>query len=194
MIKSDPSRFKAGTELRFPIKDEKGVLLLNSGAVLTENVVTLLYRRGISLILSAKLEVVEGGLVGTELAIIDASTTVGRSDTCHICPNDQSVSSIHCAIEKLPLSLYVKDLNSTNGTRVNGETIEGAVELKDKDIIGFGDFAVRVHLYAALESTGPEAKEVAHQILANNYGSYEVPFGKATMEMSRQDLLDAANE
>ena len=160
-------KFKEGTRLRYPILDLDGVMLLNSGAILNQNLVDLLYRRGIRLKLNASLEVIEGESVGTEIAITDKQIFIGRRKNCRIRPNDRSVSGNHCVIKKLPLSLQVRDLKSTNGTKVNGIRIDEPTELNDEDIIGFGAFAIRVHLYAALESNGGEARDVAQLILAD---------------------------
>ncbi len=65
-------------------------------------------------------------------------TTVGRhpeSDVVLTCP---SSSARHAVIKNASGSFYVNDLDSSNGTRVNGAEIEEAL-LKDGDRVGFGD-------------------------------------------------------
>ncbi len=178
----------------YPIRDANGVLLLKAGVELTERMVSLLFSRGIRLVLSVKLNVVDGGVEGTEIEILNETTTIGRSERCDICPNDPLVSSVHCLIERTTYAVYITDRNSTNGTFVNDSRIQGRLELNDEDTIGFGEFRLNVHLDAALESDDGEAKKVARQILANHYGSYDVPLDKATMGMSRHALLNSLND
>lgn len=65
-------------------------------------------------------------------------TTVGRhpeSDVVLTCP---SSSGRHAVIKAADGGYYVNDLDSSNGTRVNGAEIEEAL-LKDGDRVGFGD-------------------------------------------------------
>ena len=65
-------------------------------------------------------------------------TTVGRhpeSDVVLTCP---SSSGRHAVIKAADGGFYVNDLDSSNGTRVNGAEIEEAL-LKDGDRVGFGD-------------------------------------------------------
>tara|TARA_R110002111_G_scaffold168038_1_gene233855 strand:- start:131144 stop:131569 length:426 start_codon:yes stop_codon:yes gene_type:complete len=51
-------------------------------------------------------------------------TIVGRkSDLCDIQIDKNSISKIHCVIIKTDGLLFVRDLCSTNGTRVNGQKI-----------------------------------------------------------------------
>ncbi|WP_299463454.1 FHA domain-containing protein [uncultured Gimesia sp.] len=51
-------------------------------------------------------------------------TVVGRkSDLCDIQIDKNSISKIHCVIIKTDGLLFVRDLCSTNGTRVNGQKI-----------------------------------------------------------------------
>ena len=66
------------------------------------------------------------------------STAVGRhpdNDVILTCP---SSSSRHAVIKQSGDDVYVQDLGSSNGTRVNGAEVEEA-KLKDGDRIGFGD-------------------------------------------------------
>ncbi|MDB6004017.1 MAG: hypothetical protein JWR15_1004 [Prosthecobacter sp.] len=65
-------------------------------------------------------------------------TTIGRhpdSDVVLTCP---SSSGRHAVIKKGEKGVFVNDLDSSNGTRVNGAEIEEAL-LKDGDRVGFGD-------------------------------------------------------
>jgi pSer/pThr/pTyr-binding forkhead associated (FHA) protein len=51
--------------------------------------------------------------------------------------------------------LYLYDLGSASGTRVNGVTINGRTELNDNDIVEFGDSTATVKMNVAAK---PAAK------------------------------------
>ncbi|WP_339729949.1 FHA domain-containing protein [uncultured Gimesia sp.] len=53
----------------------------------------------------------------------DVSVVGRKSDLCDIQIDKNSISKIHCVIIKTDGLLFVRDLCSTNGTRVNGQKI-----------------------------------------------------------------------
>jgi FHA domain len=64
-------------------------------------------------------------------------TTIGRAPSNHIVIDNPAVSAQHAIIGRSADSYRLKDLDSTNGTQVNGVFITD-VELKDGDKIRFG--------------------------------------------------------
>ena len=65
-------------------------------------------------------------------------TTIGRHPESLVVLTCPSSSGRHAVIKQAEDGVYVHDLNSSNGTRVNGAEVEEA-KLKDGDRIGFGD-------------------------------------------------------
>ena len=59
--------------------------------------------------------------------------------SCSLFLTDPSVSRKHAQIDPTPDGPLIKDLDSGNGTFVNGEQIFQAVTLKDRDRIRFGE-------------------------------------------------------
>lgn len=53
--------------------------------------------------------------------------TVGRSSGCTIVLDDPALSRTHCQFERTGQRLFVRDLNSRNGTRIEGELISKSV-------------------------------------------------------------------
>ena len=72
---------------------------------------------------------------------IRENATIGRSKKCDIYINDKYLSKEHARIFFDRDKFFIEDLNSTNGTFVNGKEITTAhpVKLKDNDKISFGD-------------------------------------------------------
>jgi putative nucleotidyltransferase with HDIG domain len=70
--------------------------------------------------------------------------TVGRSPDCEIRLPDQGVSRRHCTVENLGRRLEVVDLNSANGSYVNGEPIaKGSLTPGDELAVGPAIFECR---------------------------------------------------
>jgi len=65
-------------------------------------------------------------------------TTIGRHPDSIVVLTCPSSSGRHAIIKQAADGFYVSDLDSSNGTRVNGAEIEEAL-LKDGDRVGFGD-------------------------------------------------------
>lgn len=77
----------------------------------------------------AKLVVLSEGLTGLTHELKVEKTTVGRLDDNTFCIPEQSVSSHHCELFLRGTELFIKDLNSTNGTFIGGNQItEGTIK------------------------------------------------------------------
>jgi pSer/pThr/pTyr-binding forkhead associated (FHA) protein len=70
---------------------------------------------------------------------------VGRRDYCDIVIDHSSLSKRHCVLLKTDGLLVIRDLISTNGTKVKGQRIRWAALLPD-DRITLGTYRLRVYL------------------------------------------------
>src|SRR5947199_8266370 len=61
-------------------------------------------------------------------------TLVGRKEDCDIHLDHKSISKQHCVIVKTDGLLLLRDLGSTNGTRVNGQRVRRAALLPNDQI------------------------------------------------------------
>ena len=68
------------------------------------------------------------------------STLIGRGSNCDIILFEKQCSRKHLELSKVGLTFYLKDLNTINGTYVNGEKIK-TCELAPEDTIKIGDVA-----------------------------------------------------
>ncbi len=73
---------------------------------------------------------------------------LGRSaSSCNVVIGyDDSVSNVHCSIYRSGEEVYLKDLDSTNGTFVNGMKIFRETLLHDNDLICLGRAKLLVHI------------------------------------------------
>lgn len=91
----------------------------------------------------AKLVVLTEGLKGLSHELAVERTTVGRVEDNTFQIAEPSVSSHHAEILLKGADVVVKDLNSTNGTFINGEKVTEAV-LKPGQTVRFGQIEVRL--------------------------------------------------
>ena len=80
----------------------------------------------------------------TPLEIRRDLTLVGRKEDSDLCLPHKSISKMHCVIVKTDGLLLIRDLGSTNGTRVNGLRIRRAALLPN-DQLSIAGFKFRVH-------------------------------------------------
>ncbi len=79
------------------------------------------------------------------IPIVKDMTIVGRREFCDVVIDDPSLSKRHCVVVKTDGLLVIRDLASTNGTKVKGQRVRWAALLPD-DRIAFGAYKMRVYL------------------------------------------------
>jgi pSer/pThr/pTyr-binding forkhead associated (FHA) protein len=87
-----------------------------------------------------------GGLNIGERFDLFGGLSIGRSSEADVQINDRFASSVHCRLYSRGASYYVEDMNSTNGTFLNGSPLKGEKELHDLDSIKIGDTEFRFEL------------------------------------------------
>ncbi|OQX84524.1 MAG: hypothetical protein B6D63_04345 [Candidatus Latescibacteria bacterium 4484_7] len=90
----------------------------------------------------AKLVILNGCFEGLEIQLSKKITTLGRSIECDICLDDSLVSNEHAEIVSSDDGFILNDLNSRNGSTINGNEVHNH-KLKNGDIIGIGNFRIR---------------------------------------------------
>jgi hypothetical protein len=78
--------------------------------------------------------------------------SIGRDASCDMVIVDMSVSRRHAILERTPVGWLLTDLESTNGTRVNGWRTYGQVPVRPGDEICFGNIE-----YVVQPGDGPMA-------------------------------------
>ncbi|MGH8084326.1 MAG: FHA domain-containing protein [Lysobacter sp.] len=88
------------------------------------------------------IEVVDGPGQGTRLVIGVTPLVIGRSRDNDLCIAHETVSRHHCAIWREGPVFHIRDLGSTNRTRVNEAMVEEA-ELGNDDLVMLGETVLR---------------------------------------------------
>lgn len=74
---------------------------------------------------------------GTSFSI-NSKTTIGRHADCSIAIDEPTLSAVHARFETRDSAWYVTDMESTNGTFVNGRAVRGSVYIETDDVVQFG--------------------------------------------------------
>ena len=68
--------------------------------------------------------------------------SIGRDASCDLAIADMTVSRLHAQLERAADGWLLCDLESTNGTRVNGWRVRGKVPVHAGDLVSFGSLEV----------------------------------------------------
>ena len=82
---------------------------------------------------------------GREHPLTGKTVTIGRAIENEIVVTSRRVSRTHARVQREGRRLVLADLDSTNGTFLNGERLLAPVELRDGDRIGIGDVVLLFH-------------------------------------------------
>jgi pSer/pThr/pTyr-binding forkhead associated (FHA) protein len=103
----------------------------------------------------ARLALLSEGFTGRTYELKTDKTTIGRvADNTFEIP-EQSVSSHHCEIHLRGGEVHILDLDSSNGTFINGEKISDSV-LKPGQILRLGTIEMRLEAGATAPSPSPK--------------------------------------
>jgi pSer/pThr/pTyr-binding forkhead associated (FHA) protein len=80
-------------------------------------------------------------------------TLVGRDRACEICLDSSRVSRRHCCLAFTNGEVLVRDLGSTNGTRINGRRVEVG-RLRPGDDLGIAHLRFRLVFQDQTEGLG----------------------------------------
>jgi len=84
-----------------------------------------------------------GGLEQGERFDLIGGLSIGRSRDSDVQIEDRYASSLHARVFSREGRFFVEDMNSTNGTLLNGATLVGEAELIDGDTVQIGDTVFR---------------------------------------------------
>jgi pSer/pThr/pTyr-binding forkhead associated (FHA) protein len=121
------------------------------------------------------------------IEIVKDLTVVGRKEDCDIRLDHKSVSKMHCVIVKTDGMLMVRDLGSTNGTRVNGQRIRRAILLPD-DQVHIASYKYRIQFGVDLPPAPVSAEEHTQHLDPNEVADLLRQARHKTLEDSDADI------
>lgn len=108
-----------------------------------------------------RMKVVKGKPRGHCLQFPIGEFMFGRGPECDVRPNSDLVSRQHCLLQVTDEGALLRDLDSRNGTLINGQLLHGECNLVHGDIIQLGPLVLEVLLEVV------SAESVADTALVN---------------------------
>lgn len=142
----------------------------------------------------AKLQVLSGSMAGQTYELKVETTTVGRVEDNSFQIAEPSVSSHHCEILLKGADVLIRDLNSTNGSFINGERITESV-LKPGQTLRLGQIELRIDDGSPMPApSAPAAAPSAAPAPASAPGAGAKPRQDQTMVVKRGVSMDQLAE
>ena len=91
---------------------------------------------------NATITIQNGCFAGLVILLKKSRMILGRDVGCDVCLDDSLVSDEHAAISRNGKEFVLEDLNSRNGTNVNGERINRK-KLRNGETISIGNFSLK---------------------------------------------------
>ena len=96
----------------------------------------------------AKIQFQTGARNGEEVALSDSGVTIGRGESASLVVDDSLISGEHLTIKRVDGSWWAFDLDSSNGTRINGKDIK-SIALSGDEKIELGDTRILFQINTA---------------------------------------------
>ena len=132
---------------------------------------------------------------GPSVEVVKDMILIGRREDCDLKLEHKSVSKIHCIVVKADGLLLLRDLGSTNGTRVNNQRVRRAALLPN-DVLHVASVRYKVQFGGAAEEAPADgytqqmdAGEVAKLLAKKDGGTEEDSIDDLDMEPVRANLL-----
>jgi pSer/pThr/pTyr-binding forkhead associated (FHA) protein len=104
---------------------------------------------------------------GTSIEITKELVLVGRKEDCDIQLDHKSISKLHCVIVRTDGLIFLRDLGSTNGTRVNGQRVRRAALLPN-DQLNIASLRFTVQFSNEEPAPAPNPEEYTQQLDAKD--------------------------
>ena len=123
--------------------------------------------------------------------------TIGRQEGNTIRLTERNVSRKHAKLTRKGGSVFVEDVGSYNGIKVNGDKIQGRFQVREGDLIQIGDYDLAVQYEGVKPDPAPEAPRDRNDTIEmqNGHapqGDDELPAGTDTVRTSAQAIANAA--
>ncbi|WP_169976814.1 FHA domain-containing protein, partial [Tautonia rosea] len=110
-------------------------------------------------------------------------TVVGRRDGCDIWIDHPSISKRHCVLVRTSGLLILRDLASTNGTRVKGQRVRWAALLPG-DRVSLGGYKFRIYLGPDDALSPSELKDKAPEPIMTGFAPPTPPIAQPVRDFA----------
>lgn len=90
----------------------------------------------------------------TSVPLLRGLITIGRKEGNTVRLTARNVSRFHARLVRENDQLFVEDLESYNGVRINGDRIQGRIQVREGDLIEIGDYHLALQMDAAHGEAG----------------------------------------
>jgi hypothetical protein len=140
----------------------------------------------------AKLHIMNGPSKGQVFDLVNDVYTIGRSPSSDIQVRDNTVSRNHLKIFRMKNEFFIEDLNSKNGTFVNGERVHVGVQVPVKRGIPFAVGRVFLNL-SENHKTADEVEE-GPKPKKDSLPKRTAPKVRAEKDLEALDAIDLSKE
>lgn len=142
--------------------------------------------------MQVKFKLLKGSHAGREVKLPTPKCLIGRNEDCHLKPQSEAVSRRHCVIITTDSEVMIRDLNSRNGTHVNGEKITGDTVLLHGDIVKVGPLEFEMLIeHTAARIKRPKVsdiKEAATRMVQTNASASSQDLSDVTAWLDEADV------
>lgn len=122
--------------------------------------------------MQVRVKILQGSHAGKEVKIPVPKCIIGRGDECHLRPQSDAISRRHCVIISNDQEVVVRDLNSRNGTYVNGERVAEEAVLLTGDVLRVGPLEFEMHIeQTAAKIKRPKITDIKQVVARTSEGS-----------------------
>lgn len=122
--------------------------------------------------MQVRIKILQGSNAGKEIKIPVPKCVIGRGDECHLRPQSDAVSRQHCVIVTNDQEVVVRDLNSRNGTYVNGDRVAEEAVLLTGDVLRIGPLEFEMLIeHTAAKIKRPKVSDIKQAVARTAEGS-----------------------
>lgn len=128
---------------------------------------------------------------GDSIPLVRELLTVGRRESCDVCMRFPNISGLHCQLTFRNGYWYVRDLNSTNGVKVNGTRVqEKVLHSRDEVTIGKRKYTIQYDMPTGQSMLEEVEEDIMGQSLLEKAGLEEPRRDKSRRSSGSIDAAD----
>jgi len=131
------------------------------------------------------------GVVLKEVQLTKDRTSLGRRPYNDIVIDNMAVSGEHAVLQLSGSETYIEDLNSTNGTYVNGKTVKKQ-QLQPDDVVEIGKYKIQYISQSQPASAGGSAANGAIKVMSGPAAGREMALVKAVTTLGKPGVAVAS--